>query len=67
MSDEVNVRPGIVAFRGERGSYNAIATGSVCSLIVAFRGERGSYNVGDEVNVRPGIVAFRGERGSYNL
>ena len=34
----------IVAFRGERGSYNAVCGGVAIIHIVAFRGERGSYN-----------------------
>ncbi len=34
----------IVAFRGERGSYNENIGGVVGAGIVAFRGERGSYN-----------------------
>ena len=34
----------IVAFRGERGSYNHAASVIDCLIIVAFRGERGSYN-----------------------
>ena len=34
----------IVAFRGERGSYNAQVSGAKVLQIVAFRGERGSYN-----------------------
>ena len=38
-------RPNIVAFRGERGSYNCIAAARWVALIVAFRGERGSYNL----------------------
>ncbi len=34
----------IVAFRGERGSYNRRASDLSAERIVAFRGERGSYN-----------------------
>ena len=34
----------IVAFRGERGSYNLVEKGKFFLAIVAFRGERGSYN-----------------------
>ena len=34
----------IVAFRGERGSYNLVEKGKEHERIVAFRGERGSYN-----------------------
>ena len=34
----------IVAFRGERGSYNRNDRGEDRQQIVAFRGERGSYN-----------------------
>jgi len=34
----------IVAFRGERGSYNMDHLGDITLPIVAFRGERGSYN-----------------------
>ena len=37
----------IVAFRGERGSYNAALVGKDWLAIVAFRGERGSYNQRD--------------------
>ena len=34
----------IVAFRGERGSYNPRMRPATVVQIVAFRGERGSYN-----------------------
>ena len=34
----------IVAFRGERGSYNKKEDSELLQVIVAFRGERGSYN-----------------------
>ncbi len=35
----------IVAFRGERGSYNGTSVPEADYAIVAFRGERGSYNL----------------------
>ncbi len=57
----------IVAFRGERGSYNRIASNIISLAIVAFRGERGSYNDEADDLIARLIVAFRGERGSYNL
>ena len=57
----------IVAFRGERGSYNAMAQRVKRRSIVAFRGERGSYNNYEYSDGKINIVAFRGERGSYNL
>ena len=56
----------IVAFRGERGSYNLSTCGLLPGYIVAFRGERGSYNVVRAQAAVALIVAFRGERGSYN-
>ena len=43
---KVGVKPRmIVAFRGERGSYNGKLGVAIEGQIVAFRGERGSYNV----------------------
>ena len=57
----------IVAFRGERGSYNMEMGMINTPEIVAFRGERGSYNSGRVEQVGVHIVAFRGERGSYNM
>ena len=45
MFNAYNGRAMIVAFRGERGSYNTSPALIVVTTIVAFRGERGSYNV----------------------
>ena len=44
MQQQHRFPAGIVAFRGERGSYNTEVADLLRNIIVAFRGERGSYN-----------------------
>ena len=46
----------IVAFRGERGSYNQYASTGFYPVIVAFRGERGSYNPSRVTGTRELVV-----------
>ena len=66
MMSSVASKHGIVAIRGERGSYNANTISLYQLQIVAIRGERGSYNLSRVGLCFFLIVAIRGERGSYN-
>ena len=57
---------GIIAYRGFKGNYNAIALYSFDVSIIAYRGFKGNYNRYPRIARGRKIIAYRGFKGNYN-